>query len=160
MSQTAEEKCHLLWFRIVLHITVFRPLINLPILLFVSIENNVTQCVGNGKLFLKIDNGVQCFNENENYTNFLDEIAKRSLYNEESDEDNNVQPVKITKEAEKCINQSTRLYFMQNDNENVPITSLNINADFINKQGLNNSSKEEWTIFCSPTKYELSLLIN
>jgi len=41
-----------------------------PIPPIVSIENDVAQCVGNGELFIKI---TQCFNENENYDNILDE---------------------------------------------------------------------------------------
>ncbi|XP_008184737.1 tigger transposable element-derived protein 6-like [Acyrthosiphon pisum] len=65
----------------------FRPLIDLPIPPIVSIENDVVQCVGNGELFIKIDDGVQCFNENENDDNILDEIAERSLQNEESNDD-------------------------------------------------------------------------
>ncbi|CAI6353251.1 unnamed protein product [Macrosiphum euphorbiae] len=83
----------------------FRPLIDLPIPPIVSIENDVAQCVENGELFIKIDDGVQCFNENENYDNILDEIAERSLQNEESDDDDyEVQPFKITtREAEKTM---------------------------------------------------------
>ncbi|VVC29245.1 DDE superfamily endonuclease domain [Cinara cedri] len=115
----------------------FRPLIDLPILPFASIENDVAQCVGNGELFLKIDDGVRCFNENENYDNILEEIAERSLKNEESDDDDYVQPVKITtRETEKCIDQM-RLYFMQNGNENVSTTSLDVCADFVHKQSFN-----------------------
>ncbi|VVC45663.1 Homeobox domain-like,HTH CenpB-type DNA-binding domain [Cinara cedri] len=127
----------------------FRTLIDLPIPSFVSIENNVAQCVGNGELFLKIDDGVQCFNENENYDNILDEIAERSLQNEESDENDDVQPVKITREAEKCIDQ-LRLYFMQNGNENVPTTSLDVYADFINKQSLDKLQQRRMDDFLQP----------
>ncbi|VVC42750.1 Hypothetical protein CINCED_3A008787, partial [Cinara cedri] len=64
--------------------------------------SNIKDETRNGELFLKIDDDVQCFNENENYDNILDEIAERSLQNEESDENDDVQPVKITtREAEK-----------------------------------------------------------
>ncbi|KAL4148353.1 hypothetical protein QTP88_002617 [Uroleucon formosanum] len=116
----------------------FRPLIDLPIHPIVSIENYVAQCVGNEELFIKIDDGVQCFNENENDDNMLDEIAERSLQNEESDDDDDdVQPVKITtRRAEKCIDQ-LRLYFMQNENGNAPTTSLDACTDFIKKQSFN-----------------------
>ncbi|KAL4090335.1 hypothetical protein QTP88_025194 [Uroleucon formosanum] len=102
----------------------FRPLIDLPIHPIISIESYVAQCVGNGELFIKIDDGVQYFNENENYDNIIVEIAERSLQNEESDnDDDDVEPVKITKRgAEKCIDQ-LRLYFMQNENGNASTTS-------------------------------------
>jgi len=36
---------------------------------------------------------LQCFNENENYDNILDEIAERSLKNEENDEIDDVLPL-------------------------------------------------------------------
>jgi len=90
-------------------------LIYLFLLLFLGIENDVSQCAGNGELFIKIYDGVQCFNENENYDNILDEIVERSPQNEESDDDDDdVQPVKITtREAEEC-NDQLRLYFIQN----------------------------------------------
>jgi len=106
----------------------FRPLIDLPIPSIASIENDVAQCVGNGELFIKNYDSEQCFNENENDDNILDEISERSLQNEESDD---VQPVKITtREAEKCIDQ-LRLYFMQNENGNAPTILLDVCADFI-----------------------------
>ncbi|KAL4132268.1 hypothetical protein QTP88_009457 [Uroleucon formosanum] len=54
----------------------FRPLIDLPIHPIISIENYVAQCVGNGELFIKIDDGVQYFNENENYDNILVKLLK------------------------------------------------------------------------------------
>jgi hypothetical protein len=84
----------------------FRPLIDLPIPLFVFIVKNIAQFVGNGELFLKIDDGMQCFNENENHDNILNEIAERSRQNKESDDNDDVQLVKIiTREAEKCIDR-------------------------------------------------------
>jgi hypothetical protein len=130
----------------------FIPLIDLPIPPIFSIENDVMQCVENGKLFIKIDDGMQCFNDNKNYDNILDEIAEKSLQNEESDDDDNVQPVKITtKEAEKCIDQ-LRLYFMQIENRNVPTTSLDVCADFINKQSLNKLQQRRMDDFLQPNK--------
>lgn len=131
----------------------FRPLIDLPIPSIVSIENDVAQCVGNGELFIKIDDGVQCFNENKNYDNILDEIAERSLQNEKSDDDDDdVQPIKITtREAEKCIDQ-LRLYFMQNENGNAPTTSLDVCADFINKQSFNKLNQRTMDDFLQPNK--------
>ncbi|KAL4135374.1 hypothetical protein QTP88_006988 [Uroleucon formosanum] len=131
----------------------FRPLINLPIHPIISIENNVAQCVGNGELFIKIDDGVQCFNDNENYENILDEIAVRSLQNEESDDDDDdVQPVKITtREAEKCIDQ-LRLYFTQNENGNAPTTSLDVRADFIKKQSFDKLNQRTMDDFLQPKK--------
>jgi len=127
----------------------FRPLIDLPIPPIVSIENDV----GNGELFIKIDDGVQCFNENENYDHILDEIAERSLQNEESDDDGyDVQPVKITtREAEKCIDQ-LRLYFMQNENGNAPTTSLDVCADFIKKQSFDKLNQRTMDDFLQPNK--------
>lgn len=131
----------------------FRPLIDLPIHPIISIENYVAQCVGNGELFIKIDDGVQYFNENENYDNILDEIAERSLQNEESDDDDDdVQPVKITKRgAEKCIDQ-LRLYFMQNENGNASTTSLDVCADFIKKQSFDKLNQRTMDDFLQPNK--------
>ncbi|KAL4103849.1 hypothetical protein QTP88_019184 [Uroleucon formosanum] len=114
---------------------------------------DTTQCVGNGELFIKIDDGVQYFNENENYDNILVEIAERSLQNEESDDDDDdVQPVKITKrEAEKCIDQ-LRLYFMQDENGNAPTTSLDVCADFIKRQSFDKLNQRTMDDFLQPNK--------
>jgi hypothetical protein len=51
--------------------------------------------------FIKIDDGVQCFNHNKNYDNILYEIAGKCLQNEESDDDDSVQPVKIQQKKQK-----------------------------------------------------------
>ncbi|KAL4121508.1 hypothetical protein QTP88_014006 [Uroleucon formosanum] len=79
----------------------FRPLIDLPIHPIISIENYVAQCVGNGELFIKIDDGVQYFNENENYDNILVEIAERSLQNEAMTMTMTFNPSKLQKEEQK-----------------------------------------------------------
>ncbi|VVC26791.1 Hypothetical protein CINCED_3A007618, partial [Cinara cedri] len=100
---------------------------------------------------LNVD-GVQCFNANENYDNILDEIAESSLQNAEGDENDDVQPVKITtRESEKCIDQLS-LYFMRNRNKNVPTTSLDVCAEFINKQSLDKLQQRRMDDFLLPNK--------
>jgi len=131
-------------------------LIDLSIPLFVSIENDIAQlCIKNGELYLTIiDDSVPCFNENVNYYSVLYETAEWSLQNEENydEDDDDVQPVKITiRKAEKCINQ-LRLYFTQNWNENVPSTSLDVCADCIIKQSLNKLQQKRRNDFMQPIK--------
>jgi hypothetical protein len=70
---------------------------------------------------------MYCFKENENYDIILQ--------NKESHDNDNIQTIKITREAEKYIDQ-LKLYFIQNENKSAQ-TSLDVCTDFVNKQSFN-----------------------
>lgn len=92
--------------------------------------------IGNYQEFLTIDNNLPCYDETENYENAIIQgiQSTRQILDEDSDADDENLPVPVTnQEARKCITMLQR-YFIQEGNDESPMSALDTCADFVQKQ--------------------------
>jgi hypothetical protein len=87
-----------------------------------------------------IDNSIQCYNENKDCEDAtVEQIAakyqKTSEY-QETDEDDMTERERVTNQDARKFMAGLRLYFMQEGNEDSPISALETCADFVELQSI------------------------
>jgi hypothetical protein len=107
------------------------------------------QKVRNYEEFEGIDNNVECYNENEDcedetVESILSKQQDEELEGEESDEDDISELERVTTQDIRKFIDWLRRYFMQEGNEGSPLSALDVCADFVHSQSINQSIKRTW----------------
>lgn len=97
-------------------------------------EENDNVRVLNNVEFEQLDSNVQCYDQNE----YVDDVIIQSIqdqYNSDEDTDEEPDPPIRLQEAKKSL-ETLRLFFLQQGNEESPISALDTCSDYIRQQTL------------------------
>jgi uncharacterized membrane-anchored protein len=93
--------------------------------------------MSNYEEFSCIDSSFQCYNENEDCEEANCGKHQKTSENQESDEDDTSELEQVTNQDARKFIAGLQLYFMQEGNENSPISALQTYDDFVQLQSEN-----------------------